>query len=119
MNSKAYLFVGPFFLKSFNGVGPTFFFSLLQAQVFYFLMEFNTLCHFGPWCNMVTFFLDLNNTQVSYSRVPLIKYPLFSNDHSGGLYPTLTSKNYYIELEVSRLEFFTCLRLKFSTLEFR
>ena len=39
--------------------------------------------------------LYLLNTQAQQTRVPLIKCSLFSNDHFGNLYPTLTSKNYY------------------------
>ena len=60
MNSKAYPFVGlGSSLNPLIELGLPSFFSLLRAQVFYFLMEFDSLCHSGPWCNMVTF-LDLN-----------------------------------------------------------
>ena len=61
IGSKAYPFVGlGSSLKPLMDLGlPSF--SLLQAQVFLFIfififfMEFNSLCHFGPWCNIITF----------------------------------------------------------------
>ena len=70
MNSKAYLFVGlGSSLYPLMELGLPSFFSLLRAQVFYFLMEFNSLCHFGPWCNMVTF-PNLNTYSISLFKPP-------------------------------------------------
>ena len=61
MYSKAHPFVGlGSSLNPLMELGLPSFFLYCELKFFFsFFMEFNSLCHFGPWFNIVTF-LDLN-----------------------------------------------------------
>ena len=55
-------------LKPLMGLGLSSFFFVVGSSIS-FLVEFNSLCHFGLWCNTVTFYTSTDVNQMSYKTL--------------------------------------------------